>query len=222
MVRTSSNNGGEQRKDLSLKLIKSADLELKGASTEETYSYVNRTYGTATFQQIYKILKYDISPIQRANLTVFVPISLNYGDKNIKFLSLYAPEGSLAGQPITCHSSIKTIMDDKAPAVGDSDKKKRKRRDVITADEQLAKYPSNRTIYFNCTEDSVTVGVVCGTVTCDIGPFKNSKNIAELRFKMILNISELTDYKPDKDIVIVSTSGSLVIADDVSNSNPAR
>ncbi|KAK9686386.1 hypothetical protein QE152_g37239 [Popillia japonica] len=189
------------------------------ASSEETYSYINRTYGKATFQQVYKILKYDISPIQRAKLTVNIPTSVAINGKEVKFLSLYAPEGSLAGQSITCQSSIDTIMDNNVPVVvGDGDKKKRKRREVSTVDEQLSKYPANRTIYFNCSSESVQEGTVCGSVTCDFGPLKNIKNTAEIRFKMILDISELTDYKPDKDIVIVSTSGTAQIVDNVVSS----
>lgn len=84
-------------------------------------------------------------------------------------------------------------MDNNVPVVvGDGDKKKRKRREVYTVDEQLSKYPANRTIYFNCSSESVQEGTVCGSVTCDFGPLKNIKNTAEIRFKMILDISELT------------------------------
>ncbi|KAF5292281.1 hypothetical protein FQA39_LY03315 [Lamprigera yunnana] len=240
-VLTSSENSNRNVFIQRLNVAEVADVYLSGKSVEHSYSYSNNTRGLSNFTQTYQIEKFGVSTIDEVSLEIQIPTHFIYKTELTRMVQLYAPEGYHAQQPIFCQSNIRYILENSVNDMDylydvdnvddvttttelSTSKKPTENGNSIPLNSHLKRktrqalsdlpdgtvensFPFNRTLYINCSNPDI----VCASVNCSVGPFKVKQNSAILQLKMILNVSSISRFLGQRDIIVFATQGAVTI-----------
>lgn len=217
-TKSKDKNQHDNFQQLRLNLTTDANISISGKSEEDVYSYFGAH--KVMFNQIYEVQKVGLSPIDVAEVYFSIPVQwYEPSGKKITLLELYSPKAYLNGQPLSCSSRIPFHSDDDAQDgdILEEEPKPDIRNQEIFATGDVSQMqngakgyqpPANRTLFLNCS----TPNVVCNTVKCTAGPFDSTiQSSAVIRMTMILKINDLGTLMGKKDIIDLSTSGSVTI-----------
>ncbi|XP_023718571.1 integrin alpha-9 isoform X3 [Cryptotermes secundus] len=217
-TKSKDKNLHENFQQLHLNLTTDANISILGKSEEDVYSYFKAN--EMKFKQIYEVQKVGLSSVDVAEIDISIPVQwFEPNRKKINLLELYSPKAYLNGQPLSCSSSIRfhseddvqdeDILDDESkPDMQNQESQETRDLSKIQNEAKGYQPPANRTLFLNCS----TPNVVCNTVKCTAGPFESTpQSSAVIAIMMTLKISDLGTLMGKKDIVHLTTSGSVTI-----------
>ncbi|XP_046998827.1 integrin alpha-4-like [Schistocerca americana] len=216
LTTASLNNGSSDRCSLDLKLKATADIYIIGKSAKEVVSYSSGT--DAVFEQTYQVYKVGDSPVRKAGITVNVPYLLWMSDgEKREFLKIIQFEVTQGRYVIQCESDPPlptSSYNDIIPEIQEINSiemdQSRPKREVtktiklpeVNSDDSVSS--TDNTLYLNCTREDV----VCQNITCTSG-FTDSKALLTIKFIGKLNTSALGNIMKKKNIILLSTNGSV-------------
>lgn len=149
--------------------------------------------------------KVGASPLERVQVNITIPHSVQESAKKIVFINVFTPEATFAGQPVICTSDLDFIVettsaDRSDKLLSDPVHKRRKRQvevfkeiteekkeDIMIGEKEYDLAP-NRTHFLNCSMDEV----ICSSIICTLGPFEKGQAPAVIKIKMMFDPCVIT------------------------------
>ncbi|XP_032691162.1 integrin alpha-9-like isoform X2 [Odontomachus brunneus] len=198
------------------------DVAIVGKAQVNSYSYSRENkempLENVKYQHFYEIQRFGVSPIEEVTLTMRIPTHWQHSTGNIVIANISSVISILDGSPFHCgdfnHNDAPLIDDSTIASLA-----------LVTNSSYIASNnthanfssgentlidvpPANRTLYVNCTNNSVR----CKQISCKVGPFPNTLSVAKLLITLDLQVLNFhATLMKDKDIVFYVSEGNVII-----------